>query len=94
MVPAGTPAPVAAVLEGLARRTQEYYDRFVSIICTETVDQQDVRFNLMPTRANGQPAFGLYMRTRAGHFEPFHLQVLDLADLDHLDTIASVVAAG
>ena len=28
--------------------------------------------------ANGQPAFGLYMRTPDGHFEPFHLQVLDL----------------
>jgi RNA polymerase sigma-70 factor (ECF subfamily) len=28
--------------------------------------------------ANGQPAFALYMRTPAGHFEPFHLQVLHL----------------
>jgi len=33
---------------------------------------------MISTQANGQPAFGLYMRTAAGHFEPFHLQVLDL----------------
>ena len=33
---------------------------------------------MLPTRANGQPAFGLYMRTPAGDFEPFQLQVLDL----------------
>jgi RNA polymerase sigma-70 factor (ECF subfamily) len=32
------------------------------------------------SRANGQPAFGLYMRTKAGDFEPFHLQVLDIRD--------------
>jgi RNA polymerase sigma-70 factor, ECF subfamily len=30
--------------------------------------------------ANGQPAFALYMRTPEGHFEPFHLQVLDIVD--------------
>jgi RNA polymerase sigma-70 factor (ECF subfamily) len=33
---------------------------------------------MIETRANGQPAFGLYMRTRDGDFEPFHLQVLDI----------------
>jgi len=33
---------------------------------------------MVATKANGQPAFGLYMRTPEGHFEPFHLQVLDL----------------
>ena len=33
---------------------------------------------MIPTTANGQPAFGLYMRTREGDFRPFHLQVLDL----------------
>ena len=33
---------------------------------------------MIETRANGQPAFGLYMRTPAGDFEPFHLQVLHL----------------
>lgn len=35
---------------------------------------------MLPTRANGQPAFGLYMRTPDGSFTPFHLQVLDLED--------------
>ncbi len=33
---------------------------------------------MVATWANGQPAYGLYMRTPAGHFEPFQLQVLEL----------------
>ncbi|MBB6628047.1 sigma-70 family RNA polymerase sigma factor [Nocardioides sp. KIGAM211] len=33
---------------------------------------------MIATEANGQPAFGLYMRTEAGDFVPFQLQVLDL----------------
>jgi RNA polymerase sigma-70 factor (ECF subfamily) len=33
---------------------------------------------MLPAAANGQPAYGLYMRTREGHFDPFHLQVLEL----------------
>jgi len=33
---------------------------------------------MIATTANGQPAFGLYMRQPAGHFEPFHLQVLQM----------------
>jgi RNA polymerase sigma-70 factor (ECF subfamily) len=33
---------------------------------------------MLPVSANGQPAFGLYMRTPDGDFAPFHLQVLDL----------------
>ena len=35
---------------------------------------------LVPTSANGQPAFGLYMRGAEGAFEPFHLQVLTMAE--------------
>lgn len=35
---------------------------------------------VVPTRANGQPAFGLYMRGPEGDFVPFHLQVLELDD--------------
>ena len=31
---------------------------------------------MVPTRANGQPAFGLYMRGEDDTFRPFHLQVL------------------
>jgi RNA polymerase sigma-70 factor (ECF subfamily) len=33
---------------------------------------------MVPTRANGQPAFGLYMRGPDGDFHPFHLQVLTI----------------
>ncbi len=33
---------------------------------------------MVATRANGQPAFGLYMRTEDGTFRPFHLQVLTI----------------
>jgi RNA polymerase sigma-70 factor (ECF subfamily) len=33
---------------------------------------------MLPTRANGQPAFGLYMRGEDGAFHPFHMQVLTL----------------
>jgi RNA polymerase sigma-70 factor (ECF subfamily) len=33
---------------------------------------------MLPTRANGQPAFALYMRGGDGSFHPFHLQVLTL----------------
>ena len=35
---------------------------------------------MIRTPANGQPAFGLYMRQPDGHFEPFHLQVLQIVD--------------
>ena len=35
---------------------------------------------MLPTSANGQPAFGLYMRRPDGTFTPFHLQVLTLGD--------------
>lgn len=33
---------------------------------------------MVPTSANGQPAFGLYMRGPDGTYTPFHLQVLTL----------------
>jgi RNA polymerase sigma-70 factor (ECF subfamily) len=33
---------------------------------------------MLATVANGQPAYGLYMRRPDGDFEPFHLQVLTL----------------
>jgi RNA polymerase sigma-70 factor (ECF subfamily) len=35
---------------------------------------------MLATSANGQPAFGLYMRQRSGEFTPFHLQVLTITD--------------
>jgi hypothetical protein len=48
---------LALILSGLGERTQQYYDRFISIICTETVHQQDLRFNLKPT---GRPRTTVY----------------------------------
>jgi hypothetical protein len=47
----------AQILAGLAGRTQQYYDRFISIICTETVTAQDLRFNLTPV---GGPRVTVY----------------------------------
>ena len=43
---------------------------------------------MIRTDANGQPAFGLYMRTKDGDFEPFHMQVLEL-DGDHVSHVAA-----
>ncbi|SED85903.1 sigma-70 family RNA polymerase sigma factor [Ruania alba] len=43
---------------------------------------------LVPTRANGQPAFGVYMRGEDGVHRRFHLQVVDVDG----DRIAHVVA--
>ncbi len=42
---------------------------------------------MLPTRANGQPAYGLYMRSGEG-FVPFQLQVLDL-DGDRVRHVAA-----
>lgn len=50
-------ADLAGILAGLAERTQQYYDRFISIICTETVHTQDLRFNLAPA---GRPRTTVY----------------------------------
>ena len=48
---------LAIILGGLAERAQQYYDRFISIICTETVHKQDLRTNLMPV---GRPRTTVY----------------------------------
>ncbi len=42
--PSAQAGELALILSGLAERTQQYYDRFISIICTETVHQQDLRY--------------------------------------------------
>ena len=54
---AQTSGELALILEGLANRTQQYYDRFISIICTETVRTQDLRLNLAPA---GSPRTTVY----------------------------------
>jgi len=51
------PVDLSLILGGLAERTQQYYDRFISIICTETVHTQDLRFNLAPV---GRPRTTVY----------------------------------
>jgi hypothetical protein len=48
---------LTGILGSLAERTQQYYDRFISIICTETVHQQELRFNLAPL---GKPRETVY----------------------------------
>ena len=49
---------------------------------------------LLPTVANGQPAFGLYMREPDGVHRPFHLQVLELGTTgpDAAPAVTHVVA--
>jgi hypothetical protein len=54
---AAQPGDLTSILGILAERTQQYYDRFISIICTETVHQQDLRFNLSPI---GRPRISVY----------------------------------
>ena len=44
--------------------------------------------HMVATRANGQPAFGLYMRHEDGDFRPFHLQVLTLGE-DGVEHVAA-----
>jgi RNA polymerase sigma-70 factor (ECF subfamily) len=48
---------------------------------------------MLPTTANGQPAFGLYMRAKDGGFKPFHLQVLEL-DGDRVRHVAAFFELG
>jgi hypothetical protein len=48
---------LALILGRLADRTQQYYDRFISIICTETVHTQDLKGNLAPS---GRPRTTVY----------------------------------
>jgi RNA polymerase sigma-70 factor (ECF subfamily) len=48
---------------------------------------------MLPTTANGQPAYGLYMRGSEGDFKPFHMQVLDL-DGDRVRHVAAFFERG
>ena len=51
-------------LGGLAERTQQYYDRFISIICTETIQKQNLRLNLAPA---GRPSTSVYELSVSRH---------------------------
>ncbi|MGW1678332.1 sigma-70 family RNA polymerase sigma factor [Saccharopolyspora sp. NPDC002376] len=55
-------------------RGAEQIGRLVDLNCPAKSD--DLR--LLPARANGQAAFGVYMRGPDDVFRPFHLQVLEL----------------
>jgi hypothetical protein len=56
-MPAAQSGELQAMLGGIAERIQQYYDRFISIICTETVHQQELRFNLTES---GRPRVTVY----------------------------------
>lgn len=51
------PAETGSMLARLGKRIQQYYDRITSIMCTETVSQQELRFDLKPT---GKPRHTVY----------------------------------
>ncbi|WP_333779638.1 sigma-70 family RNA polymerase sigma factor [Saccharopolyspora indica] len=55
-------------------RGAEQIGRLVDLNCP--AGPGDMR--LLPTRANGQPAFGVYLRGPDGVYRPFHLHVLEL----------------
>lgn len=67
--PAPAQSELATVLNGLAARTQQYYDRFISIICTETVRSQDLRFSLQPS---GKPRVTVFELSVSRSPEPRH----------------------
>ena len=55
--PTAQSGELTSILSGLAIRTEQYYDRFISIICTETVHLQELKFNLAPL---GKPRVSVY----------------------------------
>jgi hypothetical protein len=56
-LPSAQSDELTVILGRIAERTQQYYDRFISIICTETVSQQELKSNLAPT---GRPRVTVY----------------------------------
>jgi RNA polymerase sigma-70 factor (ECF subfamily) len=57
----------------------EYHGRDVVARFSATLFDAGRRFDLVPTRANGQPAFGVYLRTPTGTRHGVGLYVLTLA---------------
>ena len=55
--PQPAPSGLERALAGLADRVRHYYDRIGTIICQETVTQQELKFNLAPT---GKPRITVY----------------------------------
>jgi hypothetical protein len=48
---------LAALMDRVGERVQQYYDRVTSVVCVETVSQQELRFNLKP---QGKPRETVY----------------------------------
>jgi hypothetical protein len=48
---------LAALMERVGERVRQYYDRVTSVVCVETVSQQELRFNLKPI---GKPRETVY----------------------------------
>jgi RNA polymerase sigma-70 factor (TIGR02960 family) len=82
----GDVASVVSLLADDARLTMppepvEYVgpEAIRGFLSTVPANGQLQRFRLVPTRANGQPAFGCYLRTREGPLRAYGLMVLTLS---------------
>jgi RNA polymerase sigma-70 factor (ECF subfamily) len=64
----------------------EYQGRDIVARFCANIFQAGRRFNLIPTRANGQPAFGAYLRSPNGMSHGVGLYVLTLAG-DHINAL-------
>ena len=64
----------------------EYQGRDVVARLFASIFRSGLRFDLVPTRANGQPAFGTYLRAHTGFRHGTGLLVLTLTD----DRICSI----
>jgi hypothetical protein len=53
----GAPSNLAAALAGLSERAERYYNRISSVLCLETVTQQELKFNRAPV---GKPRVTVY----------------------------------
>ena len=53
----GAPSNLGAALAGLADRVEQYYGRISSVLCLETVTQQELKFNRAPI---GKPRVTVY----------------------------------
>jgi RNA polymerase sigma-70 factor, ECF subfamily len=56
------------------------------LVATQCPAKAPGDLRLLPTEANGQPAFGMYLRDEAGQYQAFQLQVVHVtaAGIDHV----------
>jgi hypothetical protein len=55
--PGAAARDLTALMERVGQRVRQYYDRVTSVVCVETVSQQELRFNLKP---QGKPRETVY----------------------------------